>query len=139
MLGLFLAMAIPVGAASWEDKVTGGGWATADGTDFSLTMSASDVGGEWQYSRADGSEIAHGTIECLFVAPDLSYAVMSGPVTHVAAGSLFAEGDTWTIAVLEGGEGSGDRVRIWNAAQCGAYSGSYPGTYFDGNINIRAK
>lgn len=64
---------------------------------------------------------------------------MYGPVTHVAAGSLFVEGDTWTIAVLEGGEGSGDGVRIWNAALCGAYSGNYPGTYFDGNINIRAK
>ncbi len=139
LLGLALALAIPAGAASWSEKVTGGGWASAGGTDFSLTMSASDVGGQWEYVRADGSQIAHGTVACVYIHPDLSYAVMSGPVTHVAAGSLFVEGETWTIAVREGGEGSGDQVRIWKGDNCGAYADSYPGTYFDGNVNIRTR
>ena len=138
-LGLMLAMAIPAGAASWSEKVTGGGWASA-GADFSLTMSGSDVGGQWQYYRTDGlTNIAHGTIDCIYTHPDQSYAVMSGPVTRVDAGTTFAEGDTWSIAVLEGGKGSGDRVRIWKGDHCGPYGGSYPGVYYDGNVNIRVK
>lgn len=135
-----LAMTIPAGAASWSEKVTGGGWASAGGTEFSLTMSASDLGGQWQYYRTDGvSNIAHGTVTCLYVAPGESYAVMSGPVTNVSAGTTFVEGDIWSIAVLEGGRGSGDRVRIWKGDHCEAYAGSYPGIYYDGNINIRVK
>lgn len=139
-LGLTLALAIPAVAASWTEKVTGGGWASAGGDDFSLTMSASDVGGQWQYSRTDGvTNIAHGTIDCIYVHEDQSYAVMSGPVTHVEAGTTFAEGDTWSIAVQEGGKGSGDRVRIWEADHCDEYDGGFPGIYFDGNVNIRMK
>lgn len=143
-LGMMLAVAIPAGAASWTQKVTGGGWASAGGADFSLTMSAADIKGEvkgqWQYSRTDGvTNIAHGTIDCIYVAEGESYAVMSGPVTHVSQSSLFVVGDTWSIAVLEGGNGSGDRVRIWRDDHCGAYAGSYPGIYYDGNINIRTK
>lgn len=143
-LGLMLAMAIPAGAASWSEKVTGGGQASAGGADFSLTMSAADIRGEvkgqWQYSRTDSvTNIAHGTIDCIYVEPDQSYAVMSGPVTHVASSALFVEGETWTIAVREGGNGSGDEVRIWKGDHCGPYGGGYPGTYYDGNVNIRVK
>lgn len=141
-LGLMLALALPAVAANWSQKVTGGGLASAGGADFSLTMSASDVGGQWQYSRTDGvTNIAHGTIDCIFVSDDETHAVMSGPVTHVEAGTTFSEGDTWTIAVQEGGKGSGDSVRIWERGDttCTEYNGGYPGTYFDGNINIRTK
>lgn len=60
-------------------------------------MSAADISGEdkgqWQYTRADGVNIAHGTIDCVFVAENQSYAVMSGPVTHVEAGTTFVEGE----------------------------------------------
>ena len=117
-------MTIPAGAASWSEKVTGGGWASAGGTEFSLTMSGSDFGGQWQYYRTDGlTNIAHGTVDCIHAAGDESYAVMSGPVTHVTAGSTFIEGDIWSIAVLEGGKGSGDKVRIWQGNHCAAYAG----------------
>lgn len=143
-LGLMLAMSIPAGAASWSEKVTGGGWASAGSADFSLTMSAADIKGEvkgqWQYYRTDGvTNIAHGTIDCIYVGPDQSYAVMSGPVTQVSAGTTFVEGETWTIAVREGGNGSGDQVRIAQSIACGPYGGGYPGTYYDGNVNIRVK
>jgi hypothetical protein len=140
VIGMFAALALPASGASWEDKVTGGGWASAGDTDFSLTMSASDVGGQWQYTREEQASATaltmHGTIDCLYVADDLSYAVMSGPVTNVSVGTF---GDTVTIAVEEGGVGSGDRVRIWAGSTCGSYTGSFPGTYFDGNVNIRSK
>jgi hypothetical protein len=143
-LGVAVALSLPVGAASWTEKVTGGGWASAGSTDFSLTMSAADikgdVKGQWQYYRTEGvTNIAHGTIDCLYVEPDRSYAVMSGPVTHVDAGTTFVEGERWTIAVREGGNGSGDQVRIAQGIACGPYGGVYPGTYYDGNVNIRVR
>lgn len=127
------------GNNAWSVKVTGGGDATAGGVDFSLTMSASDVGGQWQYTSADGTQVAHGTIETLVVAEDLSSAYMSGPVAHVSAGTTFTEGESWTIAVLEDGDGSGDKVRICKTSNCGNGGASYPGIYYDGNINIRSK
>lgn len=142
ILGLFLAMSIPTAAAPWTMKVTGGGWASAGSTDFSLTMSASDTGGQWQYDR-EGQSLAdltmHGTIDCLWVSEDEAVAVMSGPTTHVSVGSW---ADYTAIAVMEGGNGSGDKVRIWSVSSgwdCTIGNTSFPGTYFDGTINIRTR
>lgn len=142
-----LLMALPVGAASWTDKVTGGGQAASGGIDFSITVSASDVGGQMQYSRF-GQAVAdlsmHATVECVNVAGDGSYAVAAGPAfaQDDPSGAVFA-GAWMQVEVWEGGIGSGDRVRVRllskaTADDCAA-SGSYPGVVWDGNFNIRSK
>jgi hypothetical protein len=49
------------------------------------------------------------------------------------------------VEIKEGGVGSGDRVRVRVMAEaaalvvCGTPSGSFPGTVYDGNFNIRSK
>lgn len=126
------------GDNGWSVKVTGGGDALAGGTAFSLTMSATDDSGQFQYAR-DGL-VMHGTINCTFVAEDESYAVMSGVVTHAPVPAPgFVEGAEVSIAVQEGGNGAGDAVRIWPSSLCGEYGGGFPGSYYDGNINIRTR
>lgn len=146
-VGLVLAVSIPAGAASWSEKVTGGGQASAGGNDFSVTTSASDVGGQIQYSRS-GQPIPdlsmHATVECLTVAEDGLSAVAAGPAfAQVDPSGAVFDGAWLQIEVLEGGKGSGDRVRVRLLSEAEAMdctpSGSYPGVVYDGNFNIRIK
>ena len=136
-----LALSAAVAAAAgWSEKATGGGQAMAGSTPFSVTMSVSDSGGQFQYSRDD--LVFHGVADCLFVPDDETYAVLSGDITHAAVpNGVFQEGARVSIAILEGGEGAGDRVRVWAADACsaGAYGGAYPGIFVDGNVNIRTR
>ena len=137
VLGLALAMAAPVAAGSWSEKVTGGGQFLAGATAFSVTTSASDVGGQIQYSRSGYS--FHATVECLEVSTDGSSAVAAGPARG-QDGTVLAV-DAWAkLEVLEGGDGP-DRVRVVvhsGEVNC-TPTGSYPGEAVDANFTIRQK
>lgn len=137
VLGLALAMAAPVAADSWSEKVTGGGQFLAGGTAFSVTTSASDTGGQIQYSRSDLS--FHATVECVEVSADGSTAVTAGPARG-QDGTVLAP-DAWVkLEVQEGGDNP-DRVRVvlhTGAVDC-TPTGSYPGVAVDANFTIRQK
>ena len=148
-----IAIAAPVGAASWEIKVTGGGEATVGGVDFSITASAKQdvnggVTGQMQYSRS-GQSIAdlsvHGTVKCIGVFSDGAVAVLAGPTKEQNdPGNQLDPGDWMVVEIKEGGVGSGDKmsVRLKSEAQaklnCTSPSGSYPGIIYDGNFNIQS-
>jgi hypothetical protein len=145
-----LLMALPAGAASWAEKVTGGGQGMAGGVHFSITVSAWDgPAGQMEYSR-EGQSLPdlsmHGTVECLGLFSDNTVAVAAGPasVQYDPAG-LIGPGDWMVVEISEGGVGYGDRVRVRlmseNAAlaTCNQPSGLFPGLIYDGNFNIRTK
>lgn len=125
---------------SWSQKVTGGGEFTAGGTGFSLAVSASDVGGQIQYSRPGVS--FHATAECLFVSEDGMTAVTAGPAWG-QDGFDVAEGTWAKIEIREGGDRA-DRVRVRLLAVeppegwC-APSGSFPGVATDADFTIRTR
>jgi len=135
-----LSLTIPVGAAGWSEKVTGGGEAMAGKTPFSITVSAwkdemGNTAGQIQYSRP--ALTFHASVKCLCLYEDENVAVVAGPVR---------KSSSWAVVeVLEGGVGSGDRVRVRLMAEaaaraaCASPSGSFPGVIYDGNFNIRTK
>ena len=137
VLGLALAMAIPVGASSWSEKITGGGQFLAGSTAFSVTTSASDAGGQIQYSRSDLS--FHATVDCVEVSADGTSAVAAGRAWGQEGTVLAA--DAWVkLEVKEGGDDP-DRVRVvihTGAVDC-TPTGSYPGVATDANFTIRQK
>lgn len=137
VLGLALAMAMPVGAGTWSDKVTGGGQFLAGGTAFSVTTSASDVGGQIQYSRSGYS--FHATVECLEVSADGTSAVAAGPARGQDGTVLAA--DAWVKLEVKDGGDNPDRVRVvlhTGDVDC-TPTGSYPGVATDANFTIRQK
>lgn len=141
MLGLITSLAL----AGWADKITGGGQAMAGGTQFSITVSAWDdgsggVAGQMEYSRTSLS--MHASVECVGLFNEGTVGVAAGPV-RFQEGSM--AGDWMVVEILEGGVGSGDRVRVRvmsiDAALgvCGKPSGTFPGTIYDGNFNLRSR
>lgn len=125
--------------SSWSQKVTGGGEFTAGSTDFSLAVSASDVGGQIQYSSPNVS--FHATAECLFVSEDGETAVAAGPAWG-QDGFGVADGSWAKIEIREGGDNA-DRVRVRLFAGeppngC-APSGVFPGVATDANFTIRTR
>jgi hypothetical protein len=142
-------MALPAGAA-WEEKITGGGQATAGSVHFSVTVSAWDgPAGQMEYSRSGQSVpdlSVHGTVECLGLFSEGTIAVAAGPASaqNDPAG-LIGSGDWMVVEIKEGGVGFGDTVRVRLMPEssarstCTQPSGSFPGTVYDGNFNIRTK
>ena len=55
------------------------------------------------------------------------------------------DGDWMLVEIMDGGVGSGDRVRIRLLSEsevlgvCGAATSVFPGLVYDGNFNIRSK
>jgi hypothetical protein len=133
-------------------NVTGGGQASSGGTDFSITVSArndgyGNVSGQMEYSR-EGQSVAdlsmHATVECLSFFEGGTVAVAAGPASaqNDPSGAVFT--DAWMVVeIQEGGTGSGDAVRVRLLSEedalaiCEEPSGTFPGTIYDGNFNIR--
>jgi hypothetical protein len=145
-----LLMALPAGAASWAEKVTGGGQGMSGGVHFSITVSAWDgPAGQMEYSR-EGQSVPdlsmHATVECLGIHSGGEEAVAVGPasVQYDPAGQV-QPGQWMVVEIKEGGIGYGDTVRVrlmsetTALATCATPSGSFPGTIYDGNFNIRTK
>jgi hypothetical protein len=142
---LVVAMVVPVSAAGWDKRVSGGAYATAGGIDFTVTLSAWEkpdgtFGGEGQYARDDLTFHLDVTKVCF--STDLDAAAAIGTVRRQDGGPLSS---LWGgIAVKD--DGSGDRVRVRinldeteAAGFCSSLGGSYPGTVLDGNFHIRSK
>lgn len=144
-----LFIALPVGAASWAHKVTGGGQASAGGIDFSITVSAWKDGdgasaGNIEYDRPGVN--FHAKVECMGVFDGGSKAVAAGPGWNQEGTSWLNEGNWVIVNVHEGGVGAGDEVRVYQGSSENAMAscsdgpvGGFPGTVFDGNFNIRSK
>lgn len=146
VVALLLLLALPVAAAGWQARVTGGGEAMAGATPFSITTSAwmdagGNAAGQIQYTRSDLA--FHAAVECMGVFDDGDVAVAAGPA-WAQEGSI-AAGAWAVVEINEGGIGSGDSVRVRLMSEAGAQdvcvnpSGSFPGTIYDGNFNIRLK
>jgi len=162
-----LAIAVtPTLAASWTDKVTGGGWVQVDQDwGFSFTVSiktdGTDVSGQMEYSRPSHPTFGpldwHATAECFgtgFIDPwGAEYAVIGGPYSYQYNPADEYHAEPWIIAwVKEGsldtnaGYGDGVRIRYHTQADAEYYcqNGGQPGGFFwatvtDGNFNIRNK
>lgn len=149
VVALVLLTALPATAAGWTEKVTGGGQAVAGGTEFSITTSAwedteGNVGGQIEYSRSDLS--FHAKVECFGLFSGGDVAVAAGPAKVQDDPTGFIGAGEWAvIEILEGGKGSGDRVRVRLMSEsaatglCESPSGTFPGLIYDGNFNIRIK
>ena len=122
---ILLVATSPTLAASWEDKITGGGQAYAPvGCNFSITVSAWDdvdgnSAGNMEYSRDEIScpSLAplsmHSKVECVGLFTG-DVAVAAGPVWgQNDPNSLIKEGSWLVVNIMEGGVGSGDRVRVY--------------------------
>jgi len=145
---------IPVGAGSWDDKITGGGQVTTyGGILFNLSVSAWDdgagvYGGQMQYSRYDGTLDMHATVDCVHVNSDGLIAVAAGPAkAQYDPNNYVGTTGGWMVVMLkEGGVGYGDEVRVLGRTEADArafcaadYLGPFFGYVFDGNFNIRSK
>jgi hypothetical protein len=144
-----LLMVLPAGAASWADKVTGGGQGRAGGVHFSITVSAWDDGygnaaGQMEYSR-EGQSVPdlsmHVTVACLYVDGDMAAA--AGPARAQNDPGGWVDPTKWVVVnIKEGGIGAGDTVRVYKAPPgqaCGPPQDGFPGYIYDGNFNIRTK
>ena len=145
---LLTALVVPAHVASWSEKITGGGQAFA-GVTFSITVSAwttadgSDAG-QMEYSRSNLS--IHAKVQCVGIHDDGTVAVVAGlaDVQNDPDG-IVGTGEWMVVEILEGGIGSGDRVRVRlmseTAARFACENPSYifPGLIYDGNFNIRSK
>jgi len=149
---LLTALVVPAHAA-WSEKITGGGQATA-GVTFGITVSAwtSDGGeeaGQMEYSRVGQSVpdlSIHAKIKCVGIHSNGDVAVVAGPAdVQNDPDGLVGSGAWMVVEILEGGVGSGDRVRVRLMSEtdaryvCDHPSGSFPGLIYDGNFNIRLK
>ena len=144
---LLIALVVPAHVASWSEKITGGGQASAGGTCFSITVSAwstaeGEDAGQMEYSRVGLS--MHAKIQCVSIHDDGTVAVVAGPA-DAQNDSIIGEGAWMVVEILEGGVGSGDRVRVRLMSEeaarnvCDNPSNSFPGLIYDGNFNIRSK
>ena len=147
---------LPVCAASWTERISGGMSSAVPYGDFTVTLSAWDngdgtFGGQGQYYYPPSDRTFH-----LKVSRICSGLVASGPFAGqpyvVAIGPVFGQDGTevvngyGAIAVAEGGT-AGDGVRVWfdrtlevveDFCEAGAYD-SFPAIVNDGNFNIRSK
>jgi len=144
---LLTALVAPAHVASWDDKITGGGQAI----NFSITVSAwtTEEGdaGQMEYSRSNLS--MHAKVERveIYYCNGNVAAVVAGPVDaqYDPDGYIPSNGDWMVVQILEGGVGSGDRVRvqvIWEEdvdAKFETPECIFPGLILDGNFNIRSK
>jgi hypothetical protein len=159
ILGLVLLLAVvllttlvaPAHVESWNEKITGGGQAVAGGAYFSITVSAwtTDDGdaGQMEYSRPNLS--IHAKIQCVRIHSiygDGDVAIVAGPAdAQNDPAGLIGSGDWMVVEILEGGVGSGDKVRVRLMSEaaarivCDNPSLSFPGLIYDGNFNIRSK
>jgi len=147
---LLTAVAAPANVASWEEKITGGGQASSGSTYFSITVSAWTAdegvaaGGQMEYSRSNLS--IHAKVQCVGIHDDGTVAVVAGlaDVQNDPDG-LVGSGVWMVVEILEGGVGSGDKVRVRLMTEaaargvCETPSYSFPATIYDGNFNIRSK
>jgi len=145
---LLIALVVPAHAA-WSEKITGGGQAIAGGTYFSITVSAwttaeGEDAGQMEYSRSNLS--IHAKIQCVGIHDDGTVAVVAGPAdVQNDPDGLVGTGAWMVVEILEGGVGSGDRVRVRLMSRedacsvCGTPSHSFPALIYDGNFNIRSK
>jgi len=145
---LLTAIVAPANVASWEEKITGGGQAVAGSTHFSITVSAwtadegEAAGGQMEYSRSNLS--IHAKIQCVCIYGDV--AVVAGPAdVQNDPDGIVGSGAWMVVEILEGGVGSGDKVRVRLKSEevardiCENPSYSFPGLIYDGNFNIRSK
>jgi len=142
---LLIALVVPAHAA-WSEKITGGGQAIAGGY-FSITVSAwttaeGEDAGQMEYSRSNLS--IHAKIKCVCIYGDV--AVVAGPAdVQNDPDGIVGSGAWMVVEILEGGVGSGDKVRVRLKSEvvardiCENPSYSFPGLIYDGNFNIRSK
>jgi hypothetical protein len=156
---LLLILASAAFTGGWSEKVTGGGQVAAGTCVLTITMSAwsNDAGGfsgQMEYSRDQGTcssappVSVHATVECLTLSADGTKAVLAGPIQTVQNDpNGLVQADSWLVLhVLEGGVGSGDRVRALVVTEAVALADcldgpgtSFPGVVVDGNIKIRER
>ena len=144
---LLTALVVPAHAA-WNEKITGGGQARVgtSGASFSITVSAwtSDGvdAGQMEYSRV--GFCMHAKIKCVGIHDGGNVAVVAGPA-DAQNDTILGEGTWMVVEILEGGVGSGDKVRVRLMPEaaarlvCDTPSYSFPATIYDGNFNIRSK
>jgi hypothetical protein len=169
VLAILTVLALPAGAASWTDKLTGGGWVQVD-PDWGFSFTASvktdgtTVSGQMEYSRPFhpkpdyGPLDWHATAECIgtgfFDNEGKEYVVVAGPYRY----QYNPEGEShpeqpWIVAWIrenssstDSGYGDGVRIRYHTIDEGRDYcqNGGQPGAWFwatvtDGNFNIRTR
>jgi hypothetical protein len=152
VMALFLALSIPAGAASWEEKVTGGASYTAPYGEFTVTLSAqgsqSDgYKGEGQYYYPPLNRSFHLNVEDACIDPVAGTATAWGPVkgqdgTADGYGFLSVQdnddaADRFRAGYVAGGTQAADLQGFIDQQCTGA--AIFPAVVLDGNFSVRSK